>query len=95
MNRILGVCLGLTLAVVMIAPVSALAEAIAEMGASEPNGVYCEINEVKLFATSADDCQKADGTITHTVTTTVKPAEDNPNQEPKIQRSKDKEPVAP
>ncbi|MEK6224010.1 MAG: hypothetical protein N2A97_04000 [Thermodesulfobacteriales bacterium] len=94
MNRIFVTVLGLLLVAVMISPQSAKAV----MGASEPNGVYCEINDVKLFAQTAEDCQKAGGVVTHTVTTTVKPAEtsgDNPNQEPEIQRTKDKEPVAP
>ncbi len=95
MKRILGVFLGLTLGVFMIAPMSAFAMG---MGVSEPDGVYCEINEVRLFATSAEDCKKAGGTVTHTVKTVVEPAEktdDNPNEEPEIQRTKDKEPVAP
>jgi len=38
---------------------------------SESGGVYCEINEVKLFALSAEDCEKAGGAVT----TTVEPAE--------------------
>ena len=91
MNRILGVFLGLALGVVMVASVSA--ESL--FGVSGPNGVYCEINEVKLFALSAEDCEKAGGAVTHTVTTSVKAAGDNPNQEPEIQRTKDKELVAP
>jgi len=69
MNRIRGMFLGLTLAVFMIEP----APAIAMFGVSEPKGVYCEINEVKLFALSAEDCEKAGGVVTHTVTTTVEP----------------------
>jgi len=99
MNRILGMFLGLTLAVFMIVPVSVFAGVGDEArGVSEPNGVYCEINEVKLFAVTAEDCKKAGGVVTHTVTTTVKSAEkagENPNEEPEIQRTKDKEPVAP
>jgi len=91
MNRIFVVILGLALGVVMVVPVSA--ESL--FGVSGPNGVYCEINEVKLFALSAEDCEKAGGAVTHTVTTSVKAAGDNPNQEPEIQRTKDKEPVAP
>jgi len=71
MKRILGVFLGLTLGVFMIAPMSAGRG----MGISEPDGVYCEINEVRLFATSAEDCKKAGGTVTHTVKTVVEPAE--------------------
>ena len=62
---------------------------------SEPNGVYCEINGVKLFAQSSEDCEKAGGSVTHTVTTTVDPVGDNPSEEPEIQRTKDKEPEAP
>jgi len=69
MKRILGVFLGLTLGVFMIAPMSAFAgwgRVVSESG-----GVYCEINEVKLFALSAEDCEKAGGAVT----TTVEPAE--------------------
>ena len=80
MNKILGVFLGLTLAVFMIAPVSvfagvAIQAVLGLKGVSDPNGVYCEINEVKLFAMNAEDCEKAGGAVTHTVTTTVKPVE--------------------
>ena len=89
MNRILGVFL--VLGAIMFLPVAAWS--IAPEGTSQPNGVYCEINGVKLFAQSAEDCAKAQGNVTHTVTTTVTPA--NPDQEPEIQRTKDKEPVAP
>ena len=46
-----------------------------------PKGVYCVINEVKLFALSEEDCTKAGGAVTHTVTTTVQPADDNPDKE--------------
>ena len=95
MNRIKIVFLGLTLGVFLLTPISSFG---IEGGASEPNGVYCEINEVKLFADTAEDCLKAGGMVTHTVTTTVEPAkntDDNPNEEPEIQRTKDKEPVAP
>ena len=72
MNRILGMFLGLTLGVFMVAPLSF---AIVMAGIDSTNGVYCEINEVKLFALSAEDCEKAGGVVTHTVTTTVEPAE--------------------
>ncbi len=92
MNRILGVFLILTLGVFMIAPLSF---AGVGGGIDSTNGVYCEINEVKLFALSAEDCEKAGGVVTHTVTTTVEPAGDNPNEEPEIQRTKGKKPVAP
>jgi hypothetical protein len=74
MNRILGMFLGLTLGVLMIAPLS-FANFFPTEGTDSTNGVYCEINEVKLFALSAEDCGKAGGVVTHTVTTTVEPAE--------------------
>jgi hypothetical protein len=65
---------------------------------SEPQGVFCEINGVKLMAKTPADCEKAGGTVTHVVSTTVTPAGeamDNPEEEPEIQREKDKEPEAP
>ncbi len=64
--------MGLLFLAVLVSPQSA--KAIME-SSNQPNGVYCEINDVKLFAQSAEDCVKAGGVITHTVTTTVKPAE--------------------
>jgi len=73
MNRILVTVLGLLLLAVFVSPQSA--KAIGPESTNQPNGVYCEINDVKLFAQSAEDCVKAGGVITHTVTTTVKPAE--------------------
>ncbi len=93
MTKILGFFFAIALGVVMIAPVSVFAFA----GADSPtDGVYCEINEVKLFAASADDCAKAGGTVTHTISTEIKEVgSDNPNAEPEIQRTKDKEPKAP
>lgn len=60
--------------VLILTPVTALG-LVAMGGVSDPNGVYCEINKVKLFALSAEDCKKAGGAVTHTVTTTVKPIE--------------------
>lgn len=93
MNRILVTVLGLLLVAVIASPQSA--KAVMESADNMPNGVYCEINDVKLFAQSAEDCEKAGGAVTHTVTTTVEPAGDNPDQEPEIQRTKDKEPEAP
>jgi len=96
MARYLGFFFGLTLGVVMIALVSATAGLAFPRGDSESDGVYCEINEVKLFALSAEDCEKAGGTVTHTVSTEVKEVgSDNPNAEPEIQRTKDKQPEAP
>ena len=82
MNRILVTVLGLFFLAVIVSPLSV--KAIDDSGwlsADAPNGVYCEINEVKLFALSAEDCAKAGGVVTHTVTTTVMPADkasDNP-----------------
>ena len=75
MTRILGVILGFTLGIAMFAH-SALSADVYEVvndNISEKEGVYCEINEVKLFALSAEDCQKAGGAVTHTVKTTVEP----------------------
>ncbi|MEQ9620007.1 MAG: hypothetical protein RIG61_12650 [Deltaproteobacteria bacterium] len=95
MNRILVTVLGLLLVAVMVLPQSA--KAVME-SANQPNGVYCEINDVKLFAQSGEDCIKAGGTITHTVTTNVQPVEkagDNPNELPEIQRDKNKETETP
>jgi len=69
-----------------------------EESASEPQGVFCEINGVKLMAKTAADCEKAGGTVTHVITRTVTPAGEamgNPEEEPEIQRDKDKEPEAP
>ena len=74
MNRILVTVLGLLLLAVFVSPHSAKA-VMPDESSNLPNGVYCEINDVKLFAQSAEDCVKAGGVITHTVTTTVKPAE--------------------
>ncbi len=90
MYKVLGVFLGLVIAVFIIIPSSW--GMLSMKSVNEPNGVYCEINDVKLFALSAEDCAKAGGSVTHTVTTTVEPA--NPDQEPEIQRTKDKEPVS-
>ena len=64
---------------------------------SEPQGVFCEINGVRLMAKTPADCEKAGGAVTHVISTTVTPAGkamDNPNEEPEIQRQKDKEPEA-
>jgi hypothetical protein len=62
----------LILGLLIIAPVSAQAVLLLD-GAGVPNGVYCEINKVKLFALSAEDCENAGGKVTHTVKTTVEP----------------------
>ncbi len=67
---------------------------VPHLGISETKGVYCEINEVRLFALTAEDCEKAGGMVTHTVNTEVKEVEPgNPNESPEIQRKKDKEPA--
>ena len=76
MKRIKGVFLGLFLGAFMVTSISAFAGTLKE-AVSEPEGVYCEINEVKLFADSSEDCEKAGGAVTHTVTTTVKPIDDD------------------
>jgi len=75
MSRVSGVFFGLAFAVVLISPVAVFG--ISSIGGNESltDGVYCEINEVKLFAKTAEDCEKAGGAVTHTVTTTVEPAE--------------------
>ncbi len=77
MTRISGVILGLVLGVVMFAH-PALSQDVYSVNAvgyniSEKEGVYCKINDVKLFALSTEDCQKAGGAVTHTVKTTVEP----------------------
>ncbi len=64
--------LGVTLTGLLFVPVSAFA-IMTEGGAGIPNGVYCKINEVRLFAASVEDCKKAGGVVTHTVKTTVTP----------------------
>jgi len=46
-----------------------------EEGVKETMVIYCEVNKVKLFAVSAEDCTKAGGTVTHTVNTEVKEVE--------------------
>jgi hypothetical protein len=89
MYKVSGVFLSLIMGIFIIAPTSW--GGLGMKSVNEPNGVYCEINDVKLFALSAEDCAKAGGSVTHTVKTTVEPA--NPDQEPEIQRTKDKEPV--
>ena len=76
MKRITGLFLGLFLGAFMVTSISAFAGPAVEV-VSGPDGVYCEINEVKLFAESSEDCEKAGGTVTHTVTTTVKPVDDD------------------
>lgn len=91
MYKVLGIFLSLLMGIFIITSTS-WGEILSEKSAYEPNGVYCEINGVKLFALSAEDCAKAGGSVTHTVTTTVEPA--NPDNEPKIQRTKDKEPAS-
>ena len=93
MSRLLRISLAIAFAVFLISPVTGLAF----IGGDTPmDGVYCEVNGVKLFAANADDCKKAGGKVTHIVTTQVNEVgSDNPNQEPKIQRGKDKKPKAP
>ena len=52
------------------------ASALLPLLESQPDGVYCEINGVKLFAETAEDCKKAEGKVTHSVKTTVAPVDD-------------------
>ncbi len=40
-----------------------------------PVGVYCAVNQVRLLAQTAEDCRKAGGTVTHSLTTTATPVE--------------------
>jgi len=92
----LGAFLGLVLAVFMIFPISffGISTAIGE----ETKVVYCEINDVKLYAHNAEDCEKAGGkVVTEEIDMVVPPekAVDNPEEQPKIQRTKDKKPKAP
>ena len=41
-------------------------------GITEPKGVFCEINDVRLFAKTSAECVKAGGVVTHTVNTEIK-----------------------
>lgn len=97
MNRIMGVFFGLALAVFMIVPVSFFGISTAMGGESKV--VYCEINDVKLYAHNAEDCEKAGGkVVTEDINMVVMPeakAWDNPEEQPQIQRTKDKKPKAP
>ena len=36
------------------------------------NGVFCEVNDVRLFAKTPAECVEAGGVVTHTVKTEVK-----------------------
>lgn len=100
MNRIL-LTAGLFLTVVTVVCLSAPVDSRAGRGAiflgaeGVSKGVSCEINEVTLFAQSAEDCEKAGGTIGDAMPSEVKDMGDNPEEEPEIQRTKDKEPEAP
>ena len=40
-----------------------------------PVGVYCAVNQVRLLAQTAEDCRKAGGTVTHSLTTTATPVD--------------------
>lgn len=68
-------------ALVLVAPLGALAQEGTIPGmiksswdaVDTPVGVYCTINDVRLMAQSAEDCQKAGGSVTHSLTTTVTP----------------------
>lgn len=74
-------------AVALAAAMSCSASVVSASGlatsATLPDGVYCEINQVKLFAQKAEDCEKAGGKVTHTVTTSVEPVEEKPKEKSK------------
>lgn len=96
LNRIMGAFFGVALAVFMIVPVSffGISNAVGE----ETKVEYCEINDVKLYAHNAEECVKAGGkVVTEDINMVVMPekAVDNPEEQPKIQRTKDKKPKAP
>lgn len=40
-----------------------------------PLGVYCAVNQVRLLAQTADDCRRAGGTVTHSLTATATPVD--------------------
>lgn len=77
-HQILGVT---AVALFSVAPLGALAQDGTIPGmvksswdaADTPVGVYCSINNVRLMAQSAEDCSKAGGSVTHSLTTTVTP----------------------
>ena len=74
MRTIACISLVFIFGILVFHPTSALGNKIIgiDLGATIPDGVYCEINEVKLFAQSEEDCEKAGGIVTHTVKTEVK-----------------------
>jgi hypothetical protein len=96
LKQISGTFFGVALAVFMIVPVSffGISTAVGE----KTKVVYCEINDVKLYAHNAEECVKAGGkVVTEEIDMVVLPekAVDNPEEQPKIQRTKDKKPKAP
>ena len=46
---------------------------------SEQQGVYCEVNGVRLYAKTAEDCQKSSGEVTHVINTKVTPVSESAN----------------
>jgi len=56
----------------------------------EETGVFCKINKVRLFAQSAEDCEKAGGIVTHIFTKKVKAVGDTTSDDPETQSIKDK-----
>lgn len=77
-QQILG---AMAAALVLVAPLGALAQEGTMPGmiksswgvADTPVGVYCTINDVRLMAQSAEDCSKAGGSVTHSLTTIATP----------------------
>ena len=75
MKRLLAIILGLVFGISIFIPASSFGEKVIGidlMGTSMADGVYCEINDVRLFALTKEDCEKAGGEVTHTVKTQVK-----------------------
>jgi len=97
MSRVIlisGLLLSMVLAVCLSGPINSNAGLL--MGADGVSGgVYCVINEVTLFAKSAEDCEKAGGTVGDAIPAKAEEMSDNPNEEPEIQRTEDKDPEAP
>jgi hypothetical protein len=100
MHRLLGFfifVMVMSIAGIAFAGAQILSEDFGVDSTSEPKGVFCEINGVRLMAKTPADCEKAGGAVTHVISTTVTPAGEatgNPEEEPEIQREKDKEPEA-
>ena len=81
MNRLNALILGLTLGILLIVPAVSQADKIIGidlgLGTELSDGVYCEINNVRLFAQNDQDCEKAGGAVTHTVKTEILTVDDS------------------